>query len=298
RARGAAAERHHRRPDPALARARGRPRPDRGPGPRPRRRRTRQRHEGGRRERRGRPARRPPREHRDHRNHRRCAMSRVRVALRGWAPVGGGWGRLRRGGRAKPAASHGVEFSLARVLVRDLARERDGVHRGLLTARVDSAIPADADVVVELLGGIEPARSLVREALDRGLPVVTANKALLARHGPELFATATARGVSLGFEGSVCGGVPIVRALRGGLAGIHVESLAGVLNGTCNFVLTRMEGDGVAFDAALRAAQAAGFAEADPSLDIDGWDAAQKLIVLAALAFDEWVPLADVQVRG
>lgn len=225
-------------------------------------------------------------------------MRRVRIALLGCGTVGGGLVRLLERSSTRLAASRSVEFSLARVLVRDVSRRRDGVDPGLLTACAESAIPERCDVVVELLGGIEPARTLVRRALARGLPVVTANKALLAQHGATLFGAAAARGVSLGFEGSVCGGVPIVRALRDGLAGDRVESVTGVLNGTCNVVLTLMERDGVSFDAALHEAQAAGFAEADPSLDIDGWDAAQKLVVLTALAFGVWVPVSDVRVRG
>jgi homoserine dehydrogenase len=225
-------------------------------------------------------------------------MRRVRIALLGCGTVGGGLVRLLASSRARLAASYGVEFSLARVLVRDLSRPRDGVERDLLTACIDSAIPERCDVVVELLGGIEPARTLLERALARGLPVVTANKALLAQHGAGLVTSAATQGVQLGFEGSVCGGVPIVRALRDGLAGDRVESVTGVLNGTCNVVLTLMERDGASFEAALQAARAAGFAEADPSLDIDGWDAAQKLVVLTALAFGEWVPVADVRVRG
>ena len=225
-------------------------------------------------------------------------MRRVRIALLGCGTVGGGLVRLLERSRARLAASHDVEFALARVLVRDLARRREGVEQGLLTACVDSAIPERCDVVVELLGGIEPALSLVDRALARGLPVVTANKALLAQHGARLSADAAARAVPLGFEGSVCGGVPIVRALRDGLAGDSVASVTGVLNGTCNVMLTLMDRDGASLETALRSAQAAGFAEADPSLDIDGWDAAQKLVVLTALAFGEWVPVADVRVRG
>jgi len=225
-------------------------------------------------------------------------MRRVRIALLGCGTVGGGLVRLLTSSRARVAASHDVEFSLARVLVCDLSRPRDGVTRDLLTPCIDAAIPERCDVVVELLGGIEPARTLVERALARGLPVVTANKALLAQHGARLVAIAATQGVHLGFEGSVCGGVPIVRALRDGLAGDRVESVTGVLNGTCNVVLTLMERDGASFDAALHAARAAGFAEADPSLDIDGWDTAQKLVVLTALAFGEWVPVADVLVRG
>ena len=223
-------------------------------------------------------------------------MRRVRVALLGCGHVGGGLVRLLARSRARLAASHGVVFELSSVLVRDGERRRAGVDPARITTALEDAIPADADAVVELLGGIEPAGTLVRHALARGLPTVTANKALLATHGRELFAVG--RGTPLGFEASVCGGVPIVRALRGGLAGDRVRSVTGVLNGTCNFVLTRMERNGIAFAAALQQAQEAGFAEADPALDVGGGDAAQKLVVLAALAFGEWVPLADVRVRG
>jgi homoserine dehydrogenase len=223
-------------------------------------------------------------------------MRRLRVALLGCGNVGGGLVRLLARSRARLAASHGVVFELGSVLVRDGERPRPGVDPARITTRVEDAISAADDVVVELLGGIEPALTLVRRALAHGLPAVTANKALLAAHGRELFAAAPA--TPLGFEASVCGGVPIVRALRGGLAGDRVLSLTGILNGTCNFVLTCMERDGVSFVAALAQAQAAGLAEADPSLDVGGWDAAQKLVVLAALAFGDWVPLADVSVRG
>jgi homoserine dehydrogenase len=223
-------------------------------------------------------------------------MRRVRIALLGCGHVGGGLVRLLARSRARLAASHGVAFELASVLVRDGERRREGVDPALITTRVEDALSKADDVVVELLGGIEPAWTLVRRALARGLPTVTANKALLAEHGRELFAVA--HGTPFGFEASVCGGVPIVRALRGGLAGDRVLSLMGVLNGTCNFVLTRMERDALSFDAALEAAQVAGLAEADPTLDVGGWDAAQKLVVLAALAFGEWVPLAEASVQG
>jgi homoserine dehydrogenase len=225
-------------------------------------------------------------------------MKPARIALLGCGTVGGGLVRLLAASRARLAASHGLSFTLARVLVRDATRARDGVAPALLTSRIEEAIPTDADVVVELLGGLEPAHQLVRAALARGLPVVTANKALLAAHGESLLALAREHGTTLGFEGSAGGGVPIVRALRGGLAGNRVEALEAILNGTCNVILTRMERDGCSFDAALREAQAVGFAEADPALDVGGRDAAQKLVVLAALAFGHWMPLARVRVRG
>jgi homoserine dehydrogenase len=225
-------------------------------------------------------------------------MRRVRIALLGCGTVGGGLVRLIAASREVVAARHGVELELARVLVRDTSRRREGVAPALRVNQPDDAIPEDADVVVELLGGLEPAGQLVRAALWRGLPVVTANKALLAAHGEELLALARARGTTLAFEGSAGGGVPIVRALRGALAGNRVESIEAVLNGTCNVVLTRMEQEGASFADALRAAQDAGFAESDPSLDVGGWDAAQKLVVLSALAFGRWLPLASVSVRG
>ena len=225
-------------------------------------------------------------------------MRHVRIALLGCGTVGGGLVRLLERGRARLAASHGVSFSFERVLVRDVARRREGVEPALLTSRVEDAIPAGADVVVELMGGIEPARTLLRTALKHRLPIVTANKALLAEHGRELFALAAANGVTLGLEGSAGGGMPIVRALRGALAGNRIEALSGILNGTTNYVLTRMSRERSPFEQALRSAQEAGFAEADPSLDIGGWDAAQKLVVLTALAFGRWVPLAEVSVRG
>lgn len=225
-------------------------------------------------------------------------MRPAHIALLGCGTVGGGLVQLIERVRSQLATQQGVAFTFSRVLVRNVERPRDGITHDRLVSRLDQAIPEDADVVVELLGGIEPAHTLVRQALERGLPVVTANKALLAVHGRELFAMAAARNVPLAFEGSVGGVVPIVRALRGALAGNRIEHVSGVLNGTCNVVLSRMEREGVAFEEALRSAQAAGFAEADPSLDVDGWDAAQKLVVLTALAFGEWVPVGEVSVQG
>src|SRR5919206_169412 len=137
---------------------------------------------------------------------------------------------------------------------------------------------------------------LIRRAIERGCDVVTANKALLAAEGRELFAAGRRRGVRIGFEASVCGGIPIVRALQRGLAGDSIESISAILNGTCNYVLTRMEDDGVDFAEALAEAQAKGFAEADPSLDVDGDDAAQKLRILAGVAFD--VPVRSLRMHG
>ncbi|HEV7922726.1 MAG TPA: homoserine dehydrogenase [Thermoanaerobaculia bacterium] len=222
-------------------------------------------------------------------------MRRLRVALLGCGTVGAGFVRLAKAQRRRIAARHGVELDIGRILVRDPARERPGVDPALLTTCPTEAIDGDCDVVVELVGGVHSAGLYVRRALAQRRRVVTANKALLATHGRELFAAAARQGTSIGFEASVCGAIPIVRALRDGLAGDSIESIGGILNGTSNFILTRME-DGLSFDEALIEAQARGFTEADASLDVDGTDAAQKLRILAGLAFE--APIRQVSVTG
>ena len=153
-------------------------------------------------------------------------------------------------------------------------------------------------LVVEVIGGLEPARTYVLRALEAGKHVVTANKALLATHGTELFAAARRRGVLLGFEAAVAGGVPIIGALRDGLAANRILSLQGIVNGTSNFILTKMTDEGRDFAEALREAQAAGYAEADPTLDIEGIDSAHKLQILASLAFRTRVDLKDIYTAG
>ncbi len=156
----------------------------------------------------------------------------------------------------------------------------------------------DVDVVIELIGGIEPARALVLEALTRGKPVVTANKALLALHGEEIFAAAEKAGVPICFEAAVAGGIPIIRTLREGLAADRNRALFGIVNGTCNYILTKMSDEGQEFETVLAAAQAQGLAEADPSFDIDGIDAAHKLTLLSMLAFGVRVPFTAVYTEG
>ena len=143
----------------------------------------------------------------------------------------------------------------------------------------------DIDIVVELIGGLEPARELVLQAIANGKHVVTANKALLAKHGNEIFAAAQAKGVMVAFEAAVAGGIPIIKALREGLTANRIEWIAGIINGTSNFILTEMRDKGAAFDDVLKEAQALGYAEADPTFDIEGIDAAHKLTILSAIAF-------------
>ena len=211
--------------------------------------------------------------------------TRIRIGLLGCGTVGGGFVRLIERDRDRIASRHGVELEITRILVRDAEKERDGVDPRLITTSALDVIDSECEVLVELIGGVHSAGAYVRRALHRGIDVVTANKALLAECGPELFALAARNDAHIGFEASVCGGLPVINALEHGLAGDRIESIAGVLNATCNFILTRMEEDDLDLDAAIAIAQQRGFAEADPTLDVDGIDAAQKLRILAGIAF-------------
>jgi homoserine dehydrogenase len=167
-------------------------------------------------------------------------------------------------------------------------------ERVLWTESVDAALARDPEVFVELIGGLDPAEAWIREALERGVSVVTANKQVIAHAGPSLLALASARGGQLRFEASVAGGVPVIRAIESGLAGDRLRQVAGILNGTCNYILTRMERDSAEFADALKEAQSLGFAEADPSQDIDGRDARAKLAILAMVALGVQAPAAAI----
>ncbi len=227
-------------------------------------------------------------------------MNKVTLGLLGCGTVGGGVVQLLQQNAEYLAERVGAPLHVARVLVRDMEKERvPELSRDLLTTDPDAVLgDPGIDVFVEVMGGEEPARGYVERALDSGRGVVTANKMLLALHGPALVDRAIARGVDLAFEASVGGGIPVIRVLREALASDWVTSLRGIVNGTCNFVLTRMQRDGKTFDAALEEAQALGYAEADPTLDVDGHDAAHKLVVLAMLAFGARVDHARVPTEG
>jgi homoserine dehydrogenase len=212
-------------------------------------------------------------------------MRRINIGLLGCGTVGRGFVDLLARERERIRGRDGVDIAVRRILVRDADKPRPGINPSLLSTSAIDILDDDCDIIVELVGGVHSAGAFVRRALANGRHVVTANKALLADSGRELFATAERNHVRIGFEASVCGGIPIVRALRHGLAGDRIESISGILNGTCNYILTRMEQDDLEFDAALRLAQERGFAEADPALDIGGEDAAQKLRILGDLAF-------------
>ncbi len=227
-------------------------------------------------------------------------MKPIRVGLLGCGTVGGGVLHLLNDSASYVVQRVGRPVEVARVLVRDAGKERGAaLDRGVLTTDPESLLSdASIDVFVEVMGGIDPTRGYVERALRSQRSVVTANKMLLASHGPALIDLAIANGVDLAFEGSVGGGIPVVRVLRDALACDWVARLEGIVNGTCNFVLSRMRDDGLAFDEAVREAQAKGYAEADPSLDVDGHDATHKLVVLAMLAFGARVEAANVPTEG
>lgn len=209
----------------------------------------------------------------------------VRIALAGCGVVGGSLVRLVRERGAEIEATRGLRLEIARILVRDRSRPRDAaVTPSLLTTDPDELLAARTDVLVEAIGGLDPAERLARETLARGASVVTANKELVAAAGAELAALAEETGATFDFEASVAGGVPVIRALRGALAESDIVSVSGTLNGTTNFLLGKLI-EGAAYADALAEAQAKGFAEADPARDVDGRDAAAKLAVLAWLAF-------------
>jgi homoserine dehydrogenase len=227
-------------------------------------------------------------------------MKPIRIGLLGCGTVGGGVIQLLNANAEYLAQSAGAPLEVARVLVRAPDKERvPELDRSLLTTDPEAVLgDRTIDLFVEVMGGVDPTRAYVERALDSRRGVVTANKMLLALHGPALVDRAVAHGVDLAFEGSVGGGIPVVRVLREALASDWVTRLEGIVNGTCNYVLTRMRHDGLGFDQAVAEAQAKGYAEADPSLDIDGHDAAHKLVVLAMLAFGARIEAARVPTEG
>ncbi|MBO0711005.1 MAG: homoserine dehydrogenase [Acetobacteraceae bacterium] len=223
------------------------------------------------------------------------------VAVAGLGTVGAGVVRLLRENADLIAARAGRPIAVTAVSARDRTRDRGVPLGGLRWYDDPTALAADpaADVIVELIGGSEgPARALVQAALREHKPVVTANKALLAVHGAELAALAEHGAVPLGFEAAVAGGIPVIKALREGLAANRIARVSGILNGTCNYILTTMRERAREFAEVLADAQRLGYAEADPSFDVDGIDAAHKLAILAALAFGRPVAFDAVHVEG
>ena len=224
----------------------------------------------------------------------------VRVGVVGLGTVGSGVVRLLVESADHITRHAGRPIIVEKAVVHDVAKPRSvPVPGGRISSDIrDISEDPSISVVALLVGGLEPARSMMIELLEHGKDVVTANKALLAEHGPELFELARKRGRSIAFEAAVAGGIPIVAAIGECLAANRIESIRGILNGTSNFILTRMEEDGADYADVLKLAQAKGFAEADPSMDVDGTDATQKLAILAHLAFGVWVPWAEIPRTG
>ncbi len=214
-------------------------------------------------------------------------MKPIKVGLLGLGTVGRGTFNVLRRNQHEIMRRAGRGIEIAAIGVRDVAKAREAVGNMVpITANPEDVIHRDdIDIVVELIGGYEPARSCVLEAIARGKHVVTANKALLARHGNEIFEAARAQGVMVAFEAAVAGGIPIIKALREGLTANRIEWIAGIINGTSNFILSEMRAKGLAFGAVLKEAQRLGYAEADPTFDIEGVDAAHKLAILSSIAF-------------
>jgi homoserine dehydrogenase len=221
----------------------------------------------------------------------------LRVGMLGCGVVGSEVARLIGANQKDLTARSGAKLDLVKIGVRNLARPN--VAKDLLTTDLDSLVKdKNIDLIIEVIGGIEPARTLILEAFANGKSVVTANKALLAKHGAELFAAADKSGVDLYYEAAVAGAIPILRPLRESLVGDHVQRIMGIVNGTTNYILTKMDESGSAFADALAEAQTLGFAEADPTADVEGFDAAAKAAILAGLAFHSRVTDSDVYREG
>ncbi len=223
-------------------------------------------------------------------------MRALRIGLLGLGTVGAGTVRVLQRNQAEIQCRAGRELKVVSASARDLTRKRACSTQGIRLQADSAAVVTDpeVDVVVELIGGLEPARRLVLTAIEHGKHIVTANKALIAVHGNELFQQARRHGVIVSFEAAVAGGVPIIKAMREGLAGNRISFLAGIINGTTNFILSSMDAGHGDLAHVLRQAQDLGYAEADPSFDIKGTDAAHKLTILASLAFG--IPLQFEQV--
>lgn len=225
-------------------------------------------------------------------------QSTVGIALLGCGVVGTGVARILREQRELIAARTGLHLELRHVVARDSTKPRSLPGLNVHTDAGKAIDDPEVQIVVELIGGTDAAAGHIERALRLGKPVVTANKSLLAAQGSRLFALARQHGACVAFEASCAGGIPIINALLHGLVANRIDALVGIVNGTCNFILTRMTRNGWPYDQALREAQREGFAEADPAMDVSGRDAAQKLALLAGLAFNLRVDEADIHTEG
>src|ERR1051325_9557006 len=227
-------------------------------------------------------------------------MQQVNLGMIGGGTVGSGvFHALQRNGDLM-SSRIGVNVKVRKVAVKAFDEPRPyPIPDSLMTTNWQEVVyDPQVDILIELVGGTTLARTIILAALKLGKPVITANKALLSAHGEELFAAASQFGTNLYYEASVCGGIPIIKSLREGFVGNRITHLYGIVNGTCNYILTRMKLEGADFTAVLKDAQVHGYAEAEPSLDIDGHDALHKIGILASLAHGFWVNPKDIHVEG
>jgi homoserine dehydrogenase len=226
--------------------------------------------------------------------------ARIGVGIVGFGTVGTGVAKVLLNNASLISRRIGVPIELVRVADLDIVKDRGvALPAGVLTTDAKQVLTdPNIDIIIELIGGYETAKRVILEAIANGKHVVTANKALLALHGEEIFEAATRRGVDVGFEASVGGGIPVIRALTEGLAGNTIESIYGIINGTSNYILSRMTHEGHSFEEVLKDAQEAGYAEADPTFDVAGIDAAHKLAILVSLAYGTPVNFKDIYTEG
>lgn len=224
----------------------------------------------------------------------------INVGIIGFGTVGSGTVRILLENRDVLKERLGFEINLKKIAIRNINKERGvKVSEGVLTADVNDVLnDPDIHIVAELIGGITPAKDFILQAISKGKHVVTANKALIATEGNEIFKAAQKAGVEVGFEASVAGGIPIIKVVREGLIANRIHAVYGIINGTSNYILTKMTEENVEFSDALKEAQKLGFAEADPTMDIEGIDSAHKLAILAFLSYGISIPFEDISVEG
>jgi len=227
------------------------------------------------------------------------AQKNINIGMLGCGVVGSQVAALLEKNNAELSTRAGAHLVLKKIAVRDVKAARDGINPALFTTDVQSVIDdPEIDIIIEVMGGIEPARELILSAIKNGKSVVTANKALLATHGADLFTAADKKGVDLYYEAAVAGAIPIIRPMRESLVGDQITRVMGIVNGTTNYILTKMDEEGLAFTDVLKEAQNLGYAEADPTADIEGIDAASKAAIIAGLAFHSRVSVDDVYREG
>lgn len=227
-------------------------------------------------------------------------MKEIKIGLLGFGTIGAGVVKLLAANSALLTEKTGTRISLKSIVDLDITTDRGVSTEGIVLTRNAEEVLTDPEIsiIIELIGGYEPARSFVLKAISHGKHVVTANKALLAVHGEEIYAAAKANGVEVLFEAAVGGGIPVLSAIKGNLAGNRFSTVLGIVNGTCNYILTRMTHDGADFSEVLKSAQELGYAEADPTFDIEGVDTAHKLCILLSLCFGTKIDLKDIYSEG